>query len=203
MAERDSSHAAEGVKPSGYPSFKENPPSVHESPGASDKVGEEATGLKQKMSEDVRTVRRAATEGFSQASDRARDAADEQKNIIAEQLSGFASAIEKVGSELEGDNQRTVGNMTKRLGSSMRKFADDIKDRNLGQVAGIAEDFGRRQPAAFLGMAALAGFAASRFLAASGGREMTKTANGGRSDRMSEMGGSSEAPASREDRING
>jgi hypothetical protein len=34
----------------------------------------------------------------------------------------------------------------------------------------IAQDFGRRQPAAFLGAAALLGFAASRFLLASAKR---------------------------------
>ena len=47
------------------------------------------------------------------------------------------------------------------------KFADKVKDKNFSEIAGVAEEFGRRQPLAFLGLAAIAGLAASRFMMAS------------------------------------
>ncbi|WP_310220526.1 nutrient deprivation-induced protein [Neorhizobium sp. 2083] len=175
MAERDISPGPDGANPSGYPSLSENPSSGFEPRGASDGAKEAPTGLKQKMSEDASAARQLAKDGISQAADKAKETANEQKNIIAKQLRGVASAVEKAGSELQGGDQRAVGDMARRMGSSMRKFADDIKDRDLGQVAGLAEDFGRKQPAAFLGIAALAGFAASRFLAASGSRGTRNT----------------------------
>lgn len=207
MAERDTSLGGEGVKPSGYPSSTESPARSTKPQGTSAGTTDTATGLKQKMSEDARTVQQAAKNGLSQASDKAKDVADDQKNIIATQLSGLASAIEKVGTELEEGDQRTVGNMTKRLGTGMRKAAEDLKDRNLGQIASMAEDFGRRQPAAFLGIAALAGFAASRFLAATSHRETTNTAMERRLDPANMMAHSSSmsvtAPSPKEDRPNG
>ncbi|SMF16998.1 hypothetical protein SAMN02982989_5503 [Xaviernesmea oryzae] len=192
MAQRDTSHGAEGASPSSYPSLNENPPGVHESQGASGSAKDEATGLKQKLSEDVRTVQQAAKYGLSQASDKARDVAGEQKNIIAMQLGGLAAAVEKAAGELEDGDHPTIGNMTRRLGTSMRKFADDIRERDLRQVAHMAEDLGRRRPAAFLGMAALAGFAVSRFLAASSDRETTRKAP----DRLNAVAGSSADSAS-------
>uniref|UniRef100_UPI0031014DCE nutrient deprivation-induced protein n=1 Tax=Neorhizobium sp. EC2-8 TaxID=3129230 RepID=UPI0031014DCE len=195
MAERDSLNRAGGIIPSGYPSLNENPSPSFEPQAPSDGATDAASGLKQKMSEDVGAAQRVAKDGLSQAADKAKETANEQKNTIALQLSGVASAIEKAGSELQGGDQRTVGNITRQFGSGMRKFANDIRDRDLGQVAGMAEDFGRKQPAAFLGIAALAGFAASRFLAASSSRETASTGSERRPDRGNEMGGPSATTA--------
>ena len=129
--------------------------------------------LKEKVNEDWQNAKSAAQGQISNATDRVRDAADDQKNFAAERVSGFASAIEKVGDELEqGDqrDQREVGRYAKQIGASIHRFADDMKGKDMGEIAGMAEDFGRRQPAAFIGLAALAGFAASRFLTASAER---------------------------------
>jgi hypothetical protein len=134
---------------------------------ASDKLSE----LKDKAAEDVSQIRQVAADQAQAAMDTAAETAAEQKNVIARQLSGVAQALEKVGSELERGDQRTLGQYTRDLGSSAKRIAEDIRDRDLGEVAAIAEDFGRRQPAAFLGLAALAGFAASRFVTASAQRQ--------------------------------
>ena len=45
-----------------------------------------------------------------------------------------------------------------------------MKNRNVDELLAMAEDFGRTQPVAFLGAAALAGFVASRFVLSSANR---------------------------------
>lgn len=126
--------------------------------------------LKEKAAEDWQAVKAGAQEQVSRVGQQARDAAGEQKDFAASRVSGIASAIERVGGELEQGDQREVGRYAKQIGASMQRFADDMKGKDLSEVAAMAEDFGRRQPAAFLGIAALAGFAASRFLTASSAR---------------------------------
>nr|WP_246810490.1 hypothetical protein [Ensifer sp. ENS08] len=72
--------------------------------------------------------------------------------------------MEKVGSELRDSDQPGLGRYTQDLGNSIGRLARECEDRDLGEIASIAENYGRKQPLAFLGMAAIAGLAASRFL---------------------------------------
>lgn len=157
---------------------------------ASATAAQTGNDLKQKLNEDWQSAKSAAQSEIGHAKQFAQNTADEQKNFAAERVSGFAAAIEKVGNELEqGDqrDQREIGRYAKQIGSSIHRFADDMKDKDMAQIAGMAEDFGRRQPAAFIGIAALAGFAASRFLTATTERRagQSNTASGG----MGGMGG--------------
>jgi hypothetical protein len=150
----------------------------------SDKAGaDRATSgdLRQMAKDDVASVRHAAKDGMSKASAAANEAADQQKTYAADRVAGVATAIEKAGSELEGD-QPELGRMTRQMGESVQRFAEDIKGRDLGEIAGMAEDFGRRQPLAFLGIAAIAGLAASRFIGASASRQSSMTSRAGREE---------------------
>jgi hypothetical protein len=142
-----------------------------------DKAGTRAASgadLRQMAKDDLASVRHVAEDGMSKASAAASKAADEQKTYAADRVAGVATAIEKVGSELEGE-QPELGRMTRQMGESVQRFAEDIKGRDLGEIAGMAEDFGRRQPLAFLGIAAIAGLAASRFIGASASRQSSMT----------------------------
>jgi ElaB/YqjD/DUF883 family membrane-anchored ribosome-binding protein len=177
MTEKDTSQSGGGTTSSSYASFKDQAASYGDgqSKQASPSSQSPAVDIKQKVSEDIRSVQQKAQDSISDASDMAKDAAAKQKNMVAEKVSGIAAAMEKIGSELEQGEQADIGRMTRNLSSSLRKFSDDIKDRDLGQIAGMAEDFGRKQPLAFLGVAAIAGLAASRFLTASAARQGSTT----------------------------
>jgi hypothetical protein len=149
-----------------------------------DKAGTRAASgsdLRQMAKDDLASVRHVAEDGMSKASAAASKAADEQKTYAADRVAGVATAIEKVGSELEGE-QPELGRMTRQMGESVQRFAEDIKGRDLGEIAGMAEDFGRRQPLAFLGIAAIAGLAASRFIGASASRQSAMTSRAGRGE---------------------
>ncbi|PDT80452.1 nutrient deprivation-induced protein [Sinorhizobium sp. BJ1] len=146
-------------------------------PGAGSSGAEGATdrSLQQAVREDLDELRQFADERTEEAKEAVSQIAEEEKNLTARQLSSVAMALEKVGGELEQTDQRALGRYAKRMGSSLQGFARDIEGRDLSDIAGMAEDFGRKQPLAFLGMAAIAGLAASRFLTASAHRRSRRS----------------------------
>jgi len=150
-----------------------------ESPSkANGNVDSAAAGdIKQKLSDDVRSASEFARQELSGASEKAKDAVAGQKNVIAGKLSSVAAAIGRVADELEQSDDRDLGKFARNIGTSIKTFSDDIQDRSLGEIAGMAEDFGRKQPLAFLGVAAIAGLAASRFLTASAANGTTRAGN--------------------------
>ncbi|RWX80848.1 nutrient deprivation-induced protein [Neorhizobium lilium] len=178
MTERDSGQGGVGTTSSSYASFKDQAASYGDGQAtqASPSSQSPAVDIKQKVSEDLRSVQQKAQDGIADVTDKAKDTASKQKNMVAEKVSGIAAAMEKIGSELEQGDQADIGRMTKNLSTSIRKFSEDIKDRDLGQIAEMAEDFGRKQPLAFLGIAAVAGIAATRFLTASASRHGSSNA---------------------------
>jgi len=173
MTERDLNQDGGRANPSSYPAYHENRTSLNQGTpssnlGASSQSADASGGaMKQRLAEDLQSVKETAKTQLNEATHAAEQMAVEHKNVIANKLSGIAGAVEKVADELEQGDQRDIGRIARSIGSSVRGFSDDIKDRDLSQVARIAEDFGRKQPLAFLGLAAMAGLAASRFLKAS------------------------------------
>ncbi len=174
MSDRESGQGGGGATSSSYASFKNQTAAFgNAQPATQDAAPSKPTtaaDIKDKVTDDLRSVQQKAQDGLADVSDKAKDAASEQKNMVADKVSGIAAAMEKVGHELEQGDQADIGRMTRNLSTTLRTFSEDIKDRDLGQIAGMAEDFGRRQPLAFLGAAAVAGLAASRFLSASAAR---------------------------------
>lgn len=132
-----------------------------------DSVTDAAPSLRDKIDQDIASVKDAAQDVAHRAADKASEVADRQKGYAAEQIGKVAGALERVGEELKSDDAGAIGGYASQLGVSARQFADKVKDKNLSEIAGIAADFGRRQPLAFLGLAAIAGLAASRFMMAS------------------------------------
>ncbi|MDR9777323.1 nutrient deprivation-induced protein [Rhizobium hidalgonense] len=126
--------------------------------------------LKDKVSEDISAASETIRSGADSAIDKVKEVATEQTSFAARRVGGVAKALEKVGAELEGSEQAEVGRYARQIGQSVQSFARQMEGKDLGEIANMAEDFGRRQPLAFLGIAALAGLAASRFLTASAER---------------------------------
>jgi ElaB/YqjD/DUF883 family membrane-anchored ribosome-binding protein len=142
--------------------------------------------LRDKIGEDVGSVKRTVVDVAHKATEKATEAAEQQKSRAAEQIEKMARALERVGKELRSEDAGAIGDYATQLGSSARQFAEKVKDKNLSQIAGVAEDFGRRQPFAFLGIAAVAGLAASRFLMASNDRTVSSTQTATQSNQQRE-----------------
>lgn len=134
---------------------------------------QQTSDLKERVADDLDAARGALKDSTDLAAERVKETITDQKDFAAHQVSGIASAMQKVGAELEQSDQPHVGRYAREIGGSVESFAKSLEGKDLGQVATMAEDFGRKQPLAFLGVAALAGLAASRFLTASSQRTQT------------------------------
>lgn len=114
-------------------------------------------------------VRRDAQQAAEDVSDRvrteARDRAGRAKDSVASEMSNIAGALRKAANDMRDGSpqERTFG----QIASGLADASDAVRDRDLGQIVGDLSDFARRNPIAFLGGAALAGFAATRFAKAS------------------------------------
>lgn len=107
---------------------------------------------------------------FDDAAHKAKGLAEEQKDLVAGQIGGVADAMNKVAGELEGNNASSAS-YARMIADGASRISDNIKNNDVDSIMHMAQDFGRKQPAAFIGAAALLGFAASRFLLASAKRE--------------------------------
>lgn len=143
-------------------------------PSSSPTTGQAPLGdLVDKVSEDFSAARSTIERGAEAGLEKIKGAVADQTNYAAQKMTGIASALEKVGTELEQSDQREVGKYARQIGKSAQRFATKIEGKDIGAVAAMAEEFGRKQPLAFLGVAAIAGLAASRFLMASAERSKT------------------------------
>lgn len=133
----------------------------------------------QRAKDDARELGQHASEKIGEATDKAKSFASDQKSLAAGQINGVAAAITKVADELDGTEQQTVARYARDLAAGISSMGKTIEDRDVDDLMGMAQDFGRKQPVAFLGAAALAGFVASRFALASSHRRENKPATTG------------------------
>jgi hypothetical protein len=92
--------------------------------------------------------------------------ADSQKNRAAEGIAGIADAIRNASNELRSQNE-SLASLVDGASDQLKSFADSIRQRGTGEIVRDIADFGRRQPAMFLGGAFLIGLGAARFLKSS------------------------------------
>ncbi len=150
-------------------------------------------GLTDKLQRAGEDVKQRASDAFAATSDAAREKLDELAGAAKETASHAADKVK----EQIGVQQDAGADYARRLADNIRgaakSFEQDtpIAARTMEMAAGYVEDaaekirsgslsdvidsatsFARRQPAAFLGLSVLAGFAVVRFLKASGGASL-------------------------------
>jgi hypothetical protein len=101
---------------------------------------------------------------------RAREVAGEQKNVAAERLTGFASALRHASSDLDEQGQSVVSGFVRQAADGLEHFSGAVRRNDVDDLVGGIEDFARRQPAVFIGSAVLAGFGIARFMKSSSER---------------------------------
>ncbi|APX90436.1 hypothetical protein BV394_12440 [Brevirhabdus pacifica] len=126
---------------------------------AAEEAKSHASNLADKARDEARTL---AGDAKSMAHDRA----ESYKNTAANEAGKVADALRKASDDLrDGSPQERA---VSEIAAGLAGVADTIRDRDISDLITDATDFARRNPAAFLGGAALLGFAASRFAKASG-----------------------------------
>jgi hypothetical protein len=133
-----------------------------------DKVKQEATTEASELAD-------VAKAQLADVTEKAKGLATEQKELLAGQIGGVAEAMERVATDLEGQNASSA-QYARMIADGATRISDTVKNNDVDTILSLAQDFGRKQPAAFIGAAALLGFAASRFLLASAKREDQRVA---------------------------
>lgn len=121
-------------------------------------VKDETRRSAKSLAEEAKT---AARDTANQAAESARSQAESAKNSVAGEVSNVARALRKAAEESrEGSPQeRTFG----QIAEGLADMSETVARKDLGEMARDLSDFARRNPLAFLGGAALIGFAATRF----------------------------------------
>src|SRR4051812_45254115 len=150
-----------------------------------------AKDLKEQIADAGAEMKQRAGDAFQASADMARDkfseaaaAAKQLADGIVDQIQGQAREQQRSGADFVerlADNIREAGRVFEhdvpfaaRGIDSAADYVEDaagkIREGSFRDLLDGATDFAKRQPAAFLGISVLAGFAAVRFLKASGGQ---------------------------------
>lgn len=127
----------------------------------------------QKLSDTARDVGKDA---YNRISEVGTQKTEEVKDGAASEIDNISSALRSAAEKSrEGSPQeRTFGQAAEALAD----FSDTVRNKDLGQLLSEVNTFARRNPIAFLGGAALLGFAATRFAKASSSSPDTANATG-------------------------
>lgn len=117
------------------------------------------SGLNERAGADVRRFADDAKES-------AQRVLDEQRQTGASAVDGVARAVRTAADELDRTSP-DLARYTREAASMAEGVSDAIRNRSLSDLIRSADDFARREPVAFFGAAALAGFVLTRFLSSS------------------------------------
>ena len=169
-------------------------------------IGDTGPELKQRAGEALQASKDMARDKLGEATDAAQDVAsgvvEQIKDRTREQQQSGADYVERLAGNFRqaaGAFEKDVPFAARGINSAadyVEEAASKIRDGSFRDLLDGATDFAKRQPAAFLGISVLAGFAAVRFLKASGGSTSSsqKSASANRvssAGRQSPQGGAS------------
>ena len=143
-----------------------------------DQAADAGEELKQRAGEALRASTDVARDKFKEATnaakdvaagtaDRLQDQASEQQRTGADFVGRLAGDIRNAARAFENDAPFAARSINS-AAEYVDEAADKIRNGSIRDLVDGATDFAKRQPAAFLGLSVLAGFAAVRFLKASG-----------------------------------
>jgi hypothetical protein len=144
-----------------------------------DQMADAGAEIKQRAGDALRSSTDTAREKFREAADAAKgaaagaadglqDQAREQQRSGADFVGKLAGNIREAARAFENDVPFAARGINS-AAEYVDQAADKIRNGSFRDLVDGATDFAKRQPAAFLGLSVLAGFAAVRFLKASGG----------------------------------
>ena len=173
-----------------------------------DQVADAGAELKQRAGDALRASTDVARDKFKEAADAAKDMASgtvdqlqeqtrEQQRTGADFVERFSGNIREAARAFESDAPFAARGINS-AAEYVEEAAEKIRNGSFRDLVDGATDFAKRQPTAFLGISVLAGFAAFRFLKASGPQSSSSqrrnTWDSSSSERGDTWGGASSAP---------
>jgi hypothetical protein len=115
--------------------------------------------------------RRAADEGNGGIAETLRESTyrsiDEQKSRASDTLGSLAGAVRGMSQPLRDGGQPQIAGYVNKAADGIERWAANLRQQDLEDAMRAVEQFARRQPAMFLGLAFGAGLVAARFLKSS------------------------------------
>jgi hemerythrin superfamily protein len=140
---------------------------VERAQGTAETYAPQATAKVREAGEHVRhEAQRLTEEVKTKGSSMLRD----QQHAVAAQIGSLAEALHQTAQHLGAQEQDGLAHYTNQTAAGLERFSQNLRDGDFNTIVDQVEDFARRQPAAFIGGAALLGFLASRFLKSSAER---------------------------------
>jgi hypothetical protein len=145
-----------------------------------DQMADTGAEVRQRAGDALRASTDVARDKFKEAADAARDVVDgaadrfqdeaeEQQRSGADFVSRFADNIRQAAHAFDADAPFAARGINS-AADYVEDAAEKVRNGTFRDVVDGATDFAKRQPAAFLGLSVLAGFAAVRFLKTSGSK---------------------------------
>jgi ElaB/YqjD/DUF883 family membrane-anchored ribosome-binding protein len=131
-----------------------------------DKAANIAGASTDKLKDQASGLASDAREMVGQAADKIKETVSDKKAAGADYVGSLAETIRRASREFDNDLP-IAGKYIRKAASQVENVADSIRSGEFSDLVRNAQSFARRQPTAFLGIAALAGFAAVRFLKSS------------------------------------
>jgi gas vesicle protein len=167
-----------------------------------DQMADAGAEVKQRADDALRASSDVARDKLKEAADAAKDVASEtvdqfqgeareQQRSGADFIERFAGNVREAARAFESEAPFAARGINS-AAEYVEDAAEKIRNGSFRDLVDGATDFAKRQPAAFLGISVLAGFAAFRFLKASGGQ--TSSSQRRNTERGDALGGSSSAP---------
>jgi hypothetical protein len=123
----------------------------------------------------------------SGATEKLMNTAEQQKRAGADYMSGVADSVRRAAGEFD-EQLPQAARYIRRAADQMEEMSDSFRRREMRQMLSDVQSFARRQPAAFLGVSLIAGFAAMRFLKSSSPAASSRRYAGGQGEEMFDDG---------------
>lgn len=115
--------------------------------------------------ESLHDLKDAAQSGLEDVKSAAADKTEAVKGQTADEIARTARGLEAAADEMDGSPLQQ--DLLREAADGLKHIAEAVEGKSIGAMVGDLSAFGRQNPLAYLGGAALAGFALARFARAS------------------------------------
>jgi len=130
-----------------------------------------ANAVKDEAAAQFEQLQQTAQQQIAETGEQAKAFVTDRKGEATESLEHVSKAVRHVANDLgQTGETAAVAGYVRDIAGGIDRLSETLRNNSVDQLVGMAQDFGRRQPLALLGAAAVAGFAASRFIMASADR---------------------------------
>jgi hypothetical protein len=108
------------------------------------------------------TMAETASTAVEAAKSAATERLEEQKRAASQSIDAFARAVRRASEELSKEDQTVAARLIQEAAGGLEGLSRTLSQKSFGDMLGTVRDFGRRNPIALAGGAALLGLAIGR-----------------------------------------